>query len=45
MSLFGLAKQRGKHFRVVKKHLEAAGVVPALDPKEVGATLPTEQPK
>jgi len=39
VSLFMLAKQWGKHFRLVKKHLEAAGVQPALDPDEVGATF------
>jgi len=39
VSLFVLAKQRGKHFRAVKKELEAAGVKPALVPTQVGATF------
>lgn len=36
VSLFALAKERGEHFRAVKKALEAAGIGPAFDP-EVGA--------
>lgn len=39
VSLFALAKQRGAHFRAVKKELDAAGVKPAFDPEEVGATF------
>jgi hypothetical protein len=39
VSLFMLAKQLGRHFRAVKKELEAAGVKPAMDPKEIGATF------
>ena len=39
VSLFVLAKQQGRHFRVVKKGLEAAGVKPAMDPETVGATF------
>lgn len=39
VSLFGLAKQLGRHFRAVKKALEAAGVEPAVDPEKVGATF------
>ena len=39
ISLFALAKQQRRHFRAVKKELEAAGVDPALDPVKVGATF------
>jgi hypothetical protein len=39
LSLFVLTKQQGKHFRPVKKELGAAGVKPAMDPDEVGATF------
>jgi len=39
ISLFALARQRGKHFRAVKKALEADGVEPAFDPKKIGATF------
>jgi hypothetical protein len=39
VSLFVLAKQQGRHFRAVKKELEAADVKPALDPETVGATF------
>jgi hypothetical protein len=39
VTLFTLAKQQGRHFRAVKKELEAAGVKPAFDPDEVGATF------
>jgi hypothetical protein len=39
VSLFALAKLRGKHFRVVKNELEADGIEPALEPKEIGASL------
>ena len=39
VSLFALAKQRGKHFRAVKKEIEATGAKPAMDPDEVGATF------
>ena len=38
-SLFALAKQQGKHFRAVKKKLDAAGIEPALDPGKIGATF------
>lgn len=34
-----VAKQQGRHFRVVKKELEAAGVEPALNPEKIGATF------
>jgi hypothetical protein len=39
VSLFALAKRQGRHFRAVKKELEAAGIEPALDPKKIGATF------
>ena len=39
VSLFALAKERGEHFRAVKKEVEAAGVVPAFDPEEIEATF------
>jgi len=39
ISLFALAKQQGRHFRAVKKELDAAGIKPALDGQKVGATF------
>lgn len=39
VSLFVLAKQQGRHFRAVKKEIEAAGIKPAMNPDEVGATF------
>jgi hypothetical protein len=39
ISLFALAKQQGRHFRAVKKEIDAAGIEPALDPEKVGATF------
>jgi hypothetical protein len=39
VSLFALAKSQGRHFWVVKKELEAAGVKPALRQEDVGATF------
>jgi hypothetical protein len=39
VSLFALAQQQGKHFRAVKKELEAAGVKPAMKAEQVGATF------
>jgi hypothetical protein len=39
VSLFVLAKQQGRHFRAVKKEVEAAGVKPAMDPEMIGATF------
>jgi hypothetical protein len=39
VSLFTLASQRGKHFILVKKELEADGIEPAMDPKKIGATF------
>jgi hypothetical protein len=37
--LFALAKEQGRHFRAVKKELEAAGAKPAFDPEKMGATF------
>jgi hypothetical protein len=39
IALFALAKQQRRHFRAVKKELDAAGVEPALDPEKVKATF------
>jgi hypothetical protein len=39
VSLFALAKRQGRHFRAVKKALEAGGVKPAFDQQEIGATF------
>lgn len=39
VSLFALAKERRKHFRVVKNKLEFDGVQPAFDPKKIGASF------
>jgi hypothetical protein len=39
VSLFAIARQRRRHFILVKKELNAAGVKPALDPEKVGATF------
>jgi hypothetical protein len=39
VSLFVLARQQGRHFLAVKKELDAAGVLPALDPEKIGATF------
>jgi hypothetical protein len=39
VSLFGLAKQQGRHFLKVKQELDAAGIKPSLDPKKIGATF------
>jgi hypothetical protein len=39
VSLFALAKQQRRHFLKVKQELDAAGIRPALDPEEVGATF------
>jgi hypothetical protein len=39
VSLFALAKEQGRHFRAVKKELEAAGTKPAFDPEKMGATF------
>lgn len=39
VSLFALAKQQRRHFLAVKKVLDAAGVMPSLDPEKIGATF------
>jgi hypothetical protein len=39
VSLFVLARQQGRHFLAVKKELDAAGIVPALAPKKIGASF------
>jgi hypothetical protein len=36
VSLFALAKQQGRHFRAVKKELDAAGIEQALVPRKIG---------
>jgi hypothetical protein len=39
VSLMGLARERGLHFRALKSQLDAAGIVPAFEPEEVPATF------
>lgn len=39
VTLFAIARQQGRHHMAVKKELKAAGVKPAMDPKEIGATI------
>jgi hypothetical protein len=39
ISLFALARQQGRHFRAVKRELDAAGIEPALNPGKIGATF------
>jgi hypothetical protein len=39
VSLFAPAKRLGRHFLVVKKELQAAGVKPVFNPKKIGATF------
>lgn len=39
VTLFALARQQGRHHMAVKKELDAAGVKPALDPEQIGATI------
>ena len=39
ISLFALARQQGRHFRKLKQELDAAGILPALDRKKIGATF------
>ena len=39
VSLMGLSRERGVHFRALKSQLHAAGVVPAFDPQAVPATF------
>lgn len=37
--LFALARQLGKHFRIVKKELQDAGVEPVSNLRKIGATF------
>lgn len=39
VSLMGLARERGLHFRALKSQLKAAGIVPAFEPQAVPATF------
>ena len=39
VSLFALAKERGKHFKAVKNELDAADVEPAFKRRKIGATF------
>jgi hypothetical protein len=39
ISLFALARQRGRHFRSVKKELQDDGVEPVFNPAKIGATF------
>ncbi|MDI4238924.1 hypothetical protein AAFX91_17450 [Bradyrhizobium sp. 31Argb] len=39
VSLFAIARQRGRHFMVVKKELQHAGVEPVFNPRKIGATF------
>ena len=39
VSLWALAKERGKHFRQVLKEIDAQGIEPAFKRKKVGATF------
>ncbi|MGB3338524.1 MAG: hypothetical protein WBA73_15225 [Devosia sp.] len=39
VSLMGLARERGLHFRALKSQLDVAGVVPAFEPEAVPATF------
>jgi hypothetical protein len=39
VSLFALARQRGRHFMAVKKELQHAGVEPVFNPRKIGATF------
>ncbi len=39
VSLFALARQRGRHFLLVKKDLQGAAVEPMFNPKKIGATF------
>ena len=39
VSLFGLAKERGRHFRKLKQELEAGGTQLAFDAEKIGATF------
>ena len=39
VSLFALARLRGRHFMAVKKELQDAGVEPVFSPRKIGATF------
>lgn len=39
ISLFAIARQRGRHFRAVKKELQDAAVEPVFNPGKIGATF------
>jgi hypothetical protein len=39
ISLFALARRQGRHFLKLKQELDAAGILPALDRKKIGATF------
>lgn len=39
VSLMGLARERGLHFRALKSQLDVAGIVPAFEPEAVPATF------
>jgi hypothetical protein len=39
VSLFALAKEQGRHFRKLKQEMDDAGVEPAFNPDEIGATV------
>jgi hypothetical protein len=39
VSLFGLAKERGRHFRKLKQELDAAGTKLVFDAEKIGATF------
>ena len=39
VSLFAIARQRGRHFILVKKDLQHSGVEAAFNPKKIGATF------
>jgi len=38
-SLFAPAKQQGRHFLLVKKGFDAAGIKPVFNPEQIGATF------
>ena len=39
VTLFGLAKERGRHFRAVLKELDAQGIEPAFDHDKIGTRI------
>jgi hypothetical protein len=39
VSLFALAKERGRHFRKLKQELDEISTKPAFDAEKVGATF------